>query len=210
MEVDRVASNSPATEQMIDRAKRDPQLLGELLQRYRPFLLLTLRRQIGPQLGVRCSPSDIVQQTFTDACQSFDQFKGATEPEFSAWIKRISEQNLKDAFRKHVGAQTRTVERERRLDDLDSTASFHWKEPKANQATAGDRLIKGEMALRLAAVLESLPEAQREAVCLRHLEGCTLEEVAKRLSRSLPATMGLLKRGVQSLRQKMPRESWNS
>jgi RNA polymerase sigma-70 factor, ECF subfamily len=201
---------SATTEKMIAHAKRDPQYLGELLQRYRPFLLLTLRRQIGPQLAVRCSASDVVQQTFADACRGFEQFAGATEPEFSAWIKRITEQNLKDAIRNHIGAQARTIERENRLDDGDSTASFHWREPKANQTTASDRLIKGEMALRLAAVLESLPQTQREAVCMRHLEGCSLEEIAKRLERSLPAAMGLVKRGLQALREKMPRDSWNS
>jgi RNA polymerase sigma-70 factor, ECF subfamily len=206
--MDDVSSTSATMEKMIARARQDPQLLGELLQRYRPFLLLTLRRQIGPQLGVRCSASDVVQQTFADACRAFDKFDGTTEPQFSAWIKRITEHNLQDAIRNHVGAQGRTVDRERRLDDSDSTVSFQWKEPKANQASASARLIQGEMALRLAAVLESLPEAQREAVCLRHLEGCTLEEIAKRLDRSLPAAMGLVKRGLQALRQKMPRESW--
>jgi RNA polymerase sigma-70 factor, ECF subfamily len=209
-QMDEWPSHSLTIEEMIARAKCDPQLLGELLQHYRPFLLLMLRPRIGPQLGVRCSASDVVQQTFVDACRTFDRFAGTTEPQFSAWIKRITEQNLKDAIRNHVGAQARSIDNERRLDGSDSTVSFHWREPKANQATASDRLIKGEMALRLAAALESLPEAQREAVCLRHLEGCMLEEIAKRLNRSLPAAMGLVKRGLQSLRLKMPRDSWNT
>jgi len=208
--MDDASSISATTEKLIVQAKADPKLLGELLQRYRPFLLLTLRRQIRPKLAVRCSASDIVQQTFADACRAFDKFNGTTEPEFSAWIKRITEQNLKDAIRNHIGIQARTIERERRLDGSDSTASFHWKQPKSNQSTASDHLIQGEMALRLAAVLESLPEAQREAVCLRHLEGCSLEEIAKRLNRSIPAAMGLVKRGLQRLREKMPRKGWDS
>ena len=207
--MDEGTSVSLRIEQMIALARQDPAFLGHLLERYRPFLLLSLRNRVGPRLGVRCSPSDIVQQAFAKACQAFDAFAGVTEPEFSAWIKQINDNTLKNAVRDHVHVQGRTLEKEQRLHDADATASFYWREPAADEPTPRQIMIRGEKALRLAAVLESLPEMQREAVRLRHLEGCSLEETAKQLDRSLLATAGLIKRGLQKLRQRMSEESWS-
>jgi RNA polymerase sigma-70 factor (ECF subfamily) len=57
-------------------------------------------------------------------------------------------------------------------------------------------------------MIQSLPEMQSEAVRLRHLEGLPVEEIAERLDRSAAATAGLIKRGLQKLREKMSQESW--
>ena len=56
------------------------------------------------------------------------------------------------------------------------------------------------VALRLAAALEALPEAQREALVLHYWQGLTLAEVAGRLGRTPPAVAGLLQRGLKALR----------
>jgi RNA polymerase sigma-70 factor (ECF subfamily) len=60
----------------------------------------------------------------------------------------------------------------------------------------------------MAALLVSLPDAQQEAIRLRHLEGMPVAEIAARMDRSLPSVAGLLKRGLQTLRQKLSEESW--
>jgi RNA polymerase sigma-70 factor (ECF subfamily) len=52
----------------------------------------------------------------------------------------------------------------------------------------------------LAAALEQLSEAQREAVVLRHLEGLSLAEVGRHLGRNPAAVAGLLQRGLKKLR----------
>ena len=69
----------------------------------------------------------------------------------------------------------------------DSSASFLWHEPAADQSTPSQRLIKAEKALRLAAPLQKLPEAQRDAVRLRHLEGWPLRKIAAELGLSVMA-----------------------
>jgi DNA-directed RNA polymerase specialized sigma24 family protein len=43
---------------------------------------------------------------------------------------------------------------------------------------------------------------------MRHLEGCTVAEIAQRMERSLPAVAGLLKRGLLALERKMSEDSW--
>lgn len=193
---------------LIVQARASREHLGQLLERYRPYLLLEAQRRIGPQLAVREDAWDIVQKTLTEALQAFAAFQGLTEPEFSAWIRRIHGRNLDQAVRQHVRAGKRSIRREQRLPEPTESVSFCWHEPAARQTTPSQRLIKGEKALGLAAVLASLPDAQREAVRLRHLEGWPVEQIAAQLNRSVAATAGLIKRGLQAMREQMSKDSW--
>jgi RNA polymerase sigma-70 factor, ECF subfamily len=193
---------------LIGMARQDGEALGRLLERYRAFLLLTAKAEIGPRLAVRCDASDVVQQTMVEAFQGYKTFKGASEPEFSAWIKRIHRRNITDLIRKRSSPECHPLEGPRHGNDAEASASFCWNEPAAKQSTTSQRLIKGEKALRLAEILESLPDMQREAVRLRHIEGWPVDKIARALDRSLAATAGLIKRGLQALREKMSQESW--
>jgi RNA polymerase sigma-70 factor, ECF subfamily len=203
-----MAENDLHVEDLIHAARSDREALGRLFERYRPFLLLMAQREIGPKLALRADASDVVQQTFAEAHQSFPRFAGATEPEFSAWIKQIHYHNLAEIIRKHAVAAKQNLRQEQRLDALDATASFYWQEPAAEQSTPSQQFIQGEKALRLAGLIASLPEMQREAVRLRYLEGRPVEAIAAALDRSAAATAGLLKRGLKVLRGKMSESSW--
>jgi RNA polymerase sigma-70 factor (ECF subfamily) len=198
----------PEIEQLLRQAREDREKLGDLLQRYQPYLMLMAQQRIGPKLAVRSEPADAVQQTFAEVHRSFDDFLGATEPEFSAWIKRIHRRNLEDLVRLHVRSKSRSVEQEQPLFGADGTVSLCWHEAAADQSTPSRRLVKGERAFRLAAMLQSLPELQREALRLRHLEGYSLEEIAQELDRTAVAAAALIKRGLQTLRDKMSEDSW--
>lgn len=197
-------------ETLIARAREDRSALGRLLERYRPYLLNITRPRLGGRLAVRSDASDIVQQTLMDIHQAFPKFQGASEPELSAWINRIHHHNLAEAIRKHVHVAKQSIDKEQPIGNADGSASFWWREPAAKQSTPSQRLIQGEKALRLAEILESLPEMQREAVRLRHLEGWHVEKIAKELDRSLAATAGLIKRGLQALRAQMAEQSSKS
>ena len=65
------------------------------------------------------------------------------------------------------------------------------------------KMNKAERALQLAAALDRLPEAQREALVLQHWEGKTLAEIASHMRRTPAAVAGLLKRGLRQLREQM-------
>ncbi len=60
-----------------------------------------------------------------------------------------------------------------------------------------------ERAVKLAAALERLPEAQREALVRQHWEGWSLAEIAEHMGRTRAAVAGLLKRGLSQLRTEM-------
>ncbi len=193
---------------MIAVAREDPNQIGPLLERYQGFLLVEGQRQIGVKLAARFDAADVVQDAFSKAFERFGQFSGTTEPEFTAWLRTIHSNSLLDLMRKHGLAEGRNVAVERRLYDGNESASFFWNEPAADQSTPSQRLIKGEKALRLAELLQALPEAQRDAVRLRHFEGWPLERIAREMDRSVSATAGLIKRGLRSLRAEMCQESW--
>jgi RNA polymerase sigma factor (sigma-70 family) len=49
--------------------------------------------------------------------------------------------------------------------------------------------------------LARLPEAQREALVLRHCENWSLADISRHLNRTPAAVAGLLKRGLKQLRE---------
>lgn len=191
----------------ISRARDDRAYLGELLERYRPYLRVIAESLLNARLAVRCDAADVVQQTLAKAVEGFDAFRGTTEPEFSAWLARIHSNQIRDVARRNLGAQRRSIENEVPLE-LPGGAALCWGEPAANQATPSQQLIQGEKALRLAATLDLLPEGQREAVRMRYIDCWEFERIAAEMRRSISAVQGLIKRGLQALRLHMHEDSW--
>jgi RNA polymerase sigma-70 factor (ECF subfamily) len=186
-------------EKLIRRARQgDGDALGELLEKHRAYLRVIAKRYIFGKLATRIDASDVIQQTCLSVCGNFDKFQGNEVAEFVAWLRRVHERNIQNVVRDHMIAQKRALGREQSLEtDERSPVEF----PQANQPTASQRAMRGERAVRLAQVLESLSEDQREVVRLRHLEGWSLARIAEQMDRSEEAIIGLLKRGMQNLRK---------
>ena len=73
----------------------------------------------------------------------------------------------------------------------------------AEQPSPSEQAQQNEQGLRLATALEALPTAQREALVLQHWHGWTLAQIAGHLGRSRAAVAGLIKRGLQHLREQL-------
>lgn len=174
----------------------DRQSLGELLERFRPYLRLLVQRELDG-LDARLDASDVVQRTCLSAIRNVADFKGNDEAQFIAWLQLIHRRNIQDTIRNNVYAQKRAAGRE------DKSAAARLQEHPAasnRQASASQRAMQGENAVRLAQCLETLPEDQREAVRLRYLEGCSIFDISRLMDRSESAVGGLLKRGLNSMR----------
>ena len=59
------------------------QALGQLLELYRNYLKLLARSQVDLHLRSRADASDLVQETFLDACRDFHQFRGPRGPNWT-------------------------------------------------------------------------------------------------------------------------------
>jgi RNA polymerase sigma-70 factor (ECF subfamily) len=197
-------SDASEWNELIGRARcGDPEAIGQMLETCRGHLRTLARRQLSGRVAVRVDASDVVQQTFLEAHQSFEQFRGQAEPELVAWLEGILGHAVAKTIRRHVMAKKRAVQRERPLDAVESNGSTPRHELDAGHSTPSQRAMRGEDEERLARALETLPEDQREAVHLRHLEGWSLADISRRLGRTSAATAGLIKRGMQALRKQL-------
>jgi RNA polymerase sigma-70 factor, ECF subfamily len=170
------------------------------LDGYRDYLLLLARTRLDPRLRGRTDASDIVQQTLLEAHRDAEQFRGRTDAERAGWLRQMLARNLANAVRDHT-RDRRDVNRERSLQaSLDESSARLEAFLAAEQSSPSQHLDREEQLRRLAAALAALPDGQREAVELRHLQGWSLAEIATHLDRTPAAAAGLLHRGLAQLR----------
>src|SRR5438552_17803716 len=106
----------PDPEQLLQRARAgDTSALGQLLEKYRSYLALLARLQIGRWLQSKVDAADLVQETFLEAHRDFPQFQGTTEAEWISWLRQLLATNLADLVRRYRGSQRRDVRLERQL-----------------------------------------------------------------------------------------------
>jgi RNA polymerase sigma-70 factor (ECF subfamily) len=182
----------------MDAPERDD---PQSIEQYRSYLHLLARLQLAGQEAQRLDASDLVQQTMLEAHRERDRFQGATRGEQAAWLRRILANNLADAVRA-LHRDCRDVGRERSLEaalDRSSAQLGGWL--AAQGPSPSQQAHLHENATRLAEALAQLPEAQREALVLQHWHGLTLAQIGERLDRTPVAVAGLLKRGLERLRQ---------
>jgi RNA polymerase sigma-70 factor (ECF subfamily) len=96
---------------------------------------------------------------------------------------------------------------ERSLEVALEESSSRLEEWLAVESTSpSGRLERQEQLFRLAEALGGLPEDQRQALDLKHLQGCSVEEIARRMGRSGTSVAGLLRRGLVRLRKLLGEE----
>ncbi len=174
---------------------------GPKPEHFRQYLALLARTHLGPNQRAKVDPSDIVQQTLLDAHRKLDQFRGTTEPEMAAWLRKMLSFKVADAFRA-LGRQKRDAALERRLDArVDDTCSRLEGWLEAVQTSPSGKASRNEQLVRLAEAMAKLPDTQREAIELHHLHGLSLSDTAEQLGRTGGSVVGLLRRGLVKLRE---------
>lgn len=150
------------------------------------------------KLGRRIDESDVIQTAWLEAYRKLDQFNGTSEAEFFGWLKKILENNLKNVIRDNM-AEKRDFRKEQEYAIDMESASIHWQEPAAPGSSPSNRMIKGESALALASAIESLPENQRLAIELRHIQGLKLSQVCEDMGKTPDSVVSLIRRGMTRL-----------
>lgn len=180
---------------------------GNLLEVYGHELHLVAEMEMDRKLRARLSAADVVQETLLEAHRDLEQFRGASEREFLAWLRQILTNNLRRAVEQHVLAEKRDVRRDISLDGLQRPAllgaadsSIHLDLPGRDE-TPSACVERCERAILLSDLLESLSPAHRDVLVLRNLQSLPFREVAQQMDRSVPATKMLWMRAMEQLRQ---------
>jgi RNA polymerase sigma-70 factor (ECF subfamily) len=175
------------------------------LERFRAYLGLLARLEVAPRLRDKVDLSGVVQQTLLEAHQGLNDYprSAKTDAETVAWLRSILSHNLADELRK-LKARKRDVRREWSLEQaLDLSASRVERWLAANQPSPSQHAMRHEELLRMAETLATLPEGQRRAIELHHLQGWTLSDIAAELGTTKAAVAGLLHRGLKNLRMQL-------
>jgi len=169
-------------------------------ERCRGYLRVLARQGLGSRLRGKVDESDVVQETLLQAFRMREQFQGETTPELLGWLRQILLNKLCDLHRRYRNGK-RDVARERMIENT-LEASSQWlaaRQPAAG-ASPSEAAALREDALSMAASLEQLPPRQREAVELHYLQGCSYSETAQRMDLSRDQVAGLIRRGLEKLR----------
>jgi RNA polymerase sigma-70 factor, ECF subfamily len=199
----------PPADDLLRRARAgDEDARGRLLEAYRSYLTLLARVQLGRDLRGKVDPSDLVQEAFMEAHRDFGQFQGQTEAELLAWLRRMLATGLADQVRRYRGTRRRDPRLERQLAaDLERSSQALERGLAAPDSSPSARAERREEARRLAEAMERLPADYRDVLLLRHFQGLTFPEIARRLDKTLDVVKNVWLRGLARLRRTLEKEA---
>ncbi len=176
------AQHTPSDEAlMVLYANGDRQAARALAERVTPRVLAYAARMLG---GDRAEAEDVAQETLLRLWRMAPDWRQG-EAKVTTWAYRVAT-NLcidRQRSRRRKGQIT--------LDDAPDLAD---SAPSADQ-----RLQDGRRVAMLEAALAELPDRQRQAVVLRHIEGLTNPEIAAVMDIGVEAVESLTARGKRAL-----------
>lgn len=198
-------TNRSEPEKLVAMARGgDARAVGQLLELYRRYVRLLAELQIDERFQAKVDASDLVQETFLDAHRDFPNFRGNSEEEMMAWLRKILAGNLVDHVQRRFGRQCRDVNLERSLhQELDRSSHAMDRGLVPVQATPSQVAARREQAVVLADALDLLPNDYREVLVLRHLKGLKFPDVADRMGRTVGSAKQLWTRAVTELRRRI-------
>ncbi len=149
-----------------------------LTARLTPRVMGFATRMLG---GDRAEAEDVTQEAMLRLWKIAPKWRQG-EAKVTTWLYRVTSNLCTDRLRKKRGV------------DLDAVPE---PEDDAPGAVAG--LIAADRARALEAALAQMPDRQREAVVLRHLEGLGNPEIAEAMEISVEAVESLTARGKRTL-----------
>lgn len=156
----------------------DAQAAAMLTMRLTPRVVGFSARMLG---GDRAEAEDVAQEAMLRLWKVAPEWRQG-EAKVTTWLYRVVKNLCTDRLRKRRGVDIDAIE-----------------EPADDAPGAVDGMIEADRAAALQAALNQLPERQRIAVTLRHLEGASNPEIAEVLEISVEAVESLTARGKRAL-----------
>ncbi|PKP68875.1 MAG: RNA polymerase subunit sigma [Alphaproteobacteria bacterium HGW-Alphaproteobacteria-4] len=148
-----------------------------LALRFTPLALRVAARMLGD----RAEAEDVAQEAMLRLWRVAPDWRQG-EARVSTWLYRVVANLCTDRLRKRRGVG---------LDEI--------AEPEDGAPGVVERMIESDRAAALQSALDALPERQRQAVVLRHLEGLTNPEIAAVMDIGVEAVESLTARGKRAL-----------
>ena len=167
-------------------ARGDAAAARLLAERLAPMLLRFATRMLG---GDRAEAEDVTQEAMLRLWRQAPHWRadGAAQP--ATWVYRVAANLCTDRLRRRA---------RRRHMPLDAVA-----DPPDPGISAAGQIMLATRAAALEAALASLPERQRQAVILRHIEGLANPEIAQIMDTGVEAVESLVARGKRALQARL-------
>jgi RNA polymerase sigma-70 factor (ECF subfamily) len=136
---------------------------------------------------------DLLQDSFIKAIHTMKGGRYNEEGKFSSWISRIAHNLAIDYFRKEKRNPTTQLE-----DNIKAFNSLTYAEDSAEALQ-----IREETFARLKAMIELLPENQKEVLIMRHYADMSFQEIAEATGVSINTALGRMRYALINLRKKM-------
>ena len=173
------------------------------IEQFRDYLRALAKMQLGPALQARADASDIVQETLLNAHRASAQFRGASDAEMAAWLRKILANTLAHHYRDQH-RDKRDIAREQKIHAAVDASSLRLEKVLIDRGESPSaRAVTNERAVKLASAIEQLPEVKREAIELHYWHGWTLAQIAEQQGRGRSAVAGDIHRGLKLLRSMM-------
>jgi RNA polymerase sigma-70 factor (ECF subfamily) len=177
------------------------QALDHVLAAHRDYLRRLIDLHLDARLRGRIDASDVVQETFLEAVRRLPDYMARQPMPFQLWLRQTACQRLIDLRRQHLGAECRTVERER---PLPASSSLLLVQGVLGLRQAPQRLLEEqELVGGVRQALAELAEEDSEIILLRNFEDLSNQEAAQVLGIEPAAASKRYGRALLRLRQRL-------
>lgn len=189
--------NDEATDRMLaEAAGGATRAVGDLLQRERSRLRRTVEIRLDERIRTRVDPSDILQESFAEAVRRLPEYLERRAVPFYVWLRKIVEDRLVDAHRRHLKSLGRSVTRE--VNPAQSRLSLDLLASTSMGAVS--RISREEARQVVRRALLELSEADQKLLLMRHVEQLRVREIAFILNIGEGAAKSRLRRSLERLK----------
>ncbi len=195
--------DSSETQELLLAARDgDASARNALLERHRDALRRMVGMRMDRTLQRRVDASDIVQDVLVEANRRLTDYLESTGMPFQLWLRHLARDRMIDAHRRHHAAR-RNVAREQPLEAAsqnDQSAFDLVALVRDRELTPAAAATHHELEQRFQAAIETLDDADREVVLMRHFEQLSNKDVAQTLEISESAAGMRYLRAMRRLR----------
>jgi RNA polymerase sigma-70 factor, ECF subfamily len=196
----------PAEDEMAPRVPTplDAERLALVVQQCSGRLTSIVRHRLNRRLCARLDPADVLQEVFLEALQRLARGSCPSHLPLDLWLRLLTQQCVIRIHRQHLRAKKRCVAREHPAGPYDH--------PAASDSVSADRpggepppslAVLREQTEQLWAGVGQLRAIDRQVLKLRHFDGLTNEEVARRLGLSKAAASKRYTTALRRLQRQM-------